>query len=93
MANFRPFSSTPKLSVQVTADPANINNGAFGDTNLTVPGFTTEMVPLVHAPALESGLIISGAKCTAAGTVVIRIHNTSGGAVDPASQSFNVIGF
>lgn len=92
MANFRPFSVTPKLSVQVTADPASINDAAFGDTSLTVPGFKTDMIPLVHAPALESGLIISGAKCTTNGTVVIRIHNTSGGVVNPASQAFNVIG-
>ena len=70
-----------------TANPDNISAGSVVDTDITVTGATTTMVPQVNAPALEGSLMMSYF-IPAADTLRIRLHNPTGGSIDPASQTF-----
>lgn len=87
------FVSIPNAHIEtVTADPASISNGAFGNTTFTVPGVSLEQTCLaVRAVVLETGLVIVGWQISAANTVIVTIYNTTGAPIDPASQAFNFI--
>lgn len=92
-SNFKGFSSVPQIVVgPITADPDNILAATVGTVSLTVPGSTPDMHFIVSAPSLEANLAVGGAYCTTAGTVVLRIVNPTVGAINPASQSFYVLG-
>jgi hypothetical protein len=91
--------ASPRFNQTVTLDPANIptyvNQTESFDTtdDPNLAGLTTDMKPLVKAPSLEAGLFIIGARVPAADTLEIDFQNFSGGAVDPASQTFEVTAF
>ena len=89
---YRGFGSTPQLIASVTADLGTCYAGYLTAANLTVPGSTPGMHFHISAPSLEDNLAIVSAVCTTAGTVVIRILNATAGNIDPASQTFYVIG-
>ncbi len=76
------FSATATLNF-----PSISSNGTESLT-MTVTGATTGSSVCLSAPStLEAGLIFSGF-VSAANTVTIRIHNTAGSAVDPASATW-----
>lgn len=86
-------SSVPQVVADITNNPASISNGATGFVSLTVAGATTQMAFAVNAPSLETGLVMGQAICKVDGTVIVPITNTTGAPIDPASQTFRVIGF
>lgn len=79
-----------QLVGSATADPGNITSGSVVDTDITVTGATTTMVPQVNAPSLENSLLMSYF-IPAADTLRIRLYNPTGGAINPASQTFYYI--
>ena len=90
---YQGFSSVPQIVVgPITIDPDSVSGSSVGAQSLTVPGAQPGMHFIVTAPSLETTLAIGGAYCTTAGTVVVRIVNPTASPVDPASQSFYVIG-
>jgi len=79
---------TKLLTATATLDFGSIAANGIGELTITVTGAATGDFAIVSAPAaLESGLTFS-AFVSAADTVKIRLHNNSGGAVDPASASW-----
>ncbi len=93
MPNFRGFSAVPQIVVgPITANPASIPAASVASLSLTVPGSTPDMHFIVTAPSLEATISLGSAACTTAGTVVVRLINPTAGAIDPASQSFYVLG-
>ena len=90
---FQGFSSVPQIVVgPITADIGECLAGYLKEADLTVPGSQPGMHFIVTAPDLEDNLAIVSAVCATAGTVAIRIMNATVGNIDPASQSFYVIG-
>lgn len=92
MPNFTGFSAVPQLVAKVTVDPDQVAGASVGAQSLTVPGSTPDMHFLVTAPSLETNLAVGGAYCTTAGTVVVRIVNPTANPINPASQTFYILG-
>ncbi len=72
-----------------TVDPASIAAGATLDVDVTVTGAD----PAVHhlnwqPPALTAGLAISFVRVKATDTLTIRLHNTTGSAIDEPSGTW-----
>jgi hypothetical protein len=79
---------TKLLTATATLDFASIAAGATAELTITVTGAATGDFVILAAPSgIEAGLMWTGF-VSAADTVKIRLHNTTGGAVDPASASW-----
>ena len=78
---------------EVTINPASIPANTALEVSQTVAGLRVGYPVLVWAPNLEANLILANAHCSAANTLKFRLLNTTGGAIDPASQPFYVVQF
>lgn len=78
---------------RVTVDPASIAAVGQGVETVTCTGVTTSDVVIgVNPPAdLTAGLIVSGARVSAADTVKIFLENQSAGAIDYASGTWQIM--
>ena len=73
---------------QATLDFPSIGSNATETLTMTVSGATVgDSVALGPPAAIEAGLTWAGV-VTAADTVTIRLHNRTGGAIDPASATW-----
>jgi hypothetical protein len=73
-----------------TVDVGSISAGAIATFTITVSGALADMqqtVQLAPPSAIESGLVWCGF-VSADDTVTVRIHNTTGGAVNPVSATW-----
>lgn len=77
----------------VAVDLPSIGAGAIGTATATVTGATVGDIVLGAASetALTAGLVVVGADVTAANTVKIAVVNTTAGAVDEASHTYDII--
>lgn len=77
-------------AVQATLDFSSISAGAIGTATITVDGATGgDLVVLGPPSSIEAGLVWSGF-VSADDTVTIRLYNTTGSPIDPASATWNV---
>jgi len=77
-------------SVTATVDPASLADGAGASTEVTVTG--AKLGDIVEVgPGVDVADVIVNAFVTAADTVTIRVQNESGGAVNLASSTWNII--
>lgn len=77
-----------------TVNPGEVAANSYLDVNI-VTSFKPAKVNdifLVVAPALDGGIVIGPGIVTTAGTVTARLQNVTVGAIDPASQTFVVVG-
>jgi len=74
-----------------TVDAANVPANDVLDVAVTVAGVRSKDFVMVHAPALEDDLGISHAWVSANNTVTVRLVNPTGGAVNPASQTWTIV--
>lgn len=84
---------TPGVACKVTFDPANILANTTSDQDIACPMVLPGYAYSVTAAALETGVIIASAKCTTAGTLSVRFANVTTGAINPASQEFEIRSF
>lgn len=78
------------LTATATLDFPSIAAGAIGSLNITVTGAVAGDSAILSAPAaLEAGLTFSWLVTT--NTVTIRLHNTTGAAIDPISASWKAL--
>ena len=76
------------LSATATLDFPSIGSNDTATLTITVTGAVAGDSVFLGVPAgLDAGLIFC-ASVTAANTVTVRMHNSSGGSVDPASGTF-----
>jgi hypothetical protein len=79
---------TKVLSSTAALDFGSIAANGIGELTVTVTGALTADTVIMAAPAaLESGFTFS-AFVSAANTITVRMHNNTGGAVDPASATW-----
>jgi len=75
--------------VDVTVDVASIPANTAPDTAVTVPGsLVGDSITVTPLGTWPVGLEQPAGRCLVAGTVQVRIGNTTVGAIDPGSQSF-----
>lgn len=78
------------LHAVATLNFGSIAANSTSELTMTVAGATTNAAVYLGAPpAIEAGLIWCG-YVSAADTVSVRIHNMTGGAIDPASADWHV---
>jgi hypothetical protein len=76
------------LSATATLDFPSIGSNGIETLTMTVTGAVAGDSVFLGVPAgLDAGLIFC-ASVTAANTVTVRLHNSSGGSIDPASGTF-----
>jgi hypothetical protein len=76
------------LSATATLDFPSISGNDTHTLTITVTGAVVGDSVFLGVPAgLDAGLIFC-ASVTAADTVTVRMHNSSGGSIDPASGTF-----
>lgn len=86
-------ASIPQFVQQVTLDPSSIGANTISTETFTITGINLDTAYNVTALSLEAGLFILEAHPTAANTLAISIWNTTTGSINPASQTFRIIGF
>lgn len=80
------------LTGSATIDFASIAAGAVATADITVTGAAAGYFVTLSAPAtLEAGLTFCGIANT--DKVTIRLHNTTGAAIDPASATWKAYAF
>jgi len=92
MAQFRSISAVPKFSQRVTLNPSNVTAASVSVETFTVTGLTLEMLVVVNAPDLETGVKVVSARVSAANTLELTFQNFTLADVNPASQAFLVVG-
>ena len=71
-------------------DFGSVSSNGTAELTMSVPGVAVGDPVFLAPPAgIETGLVWCG-YVSAASTVTIRIHNTTGGAVDPAAADWSV---
>lgn len=75
----------------VTINPASVAANTSAEQTFTVTGLTTDMVVAVNKPTTTAGLVIGGARVSAADTLAITFGNLTGSPIDPASETYTVI--
>lgn len=93
MASYN-LSYAPKWIKSTTVDAGSVSANSYLDVNI-VTSFKPAKVNdifLVVAPSLEGGLVIGPGIVTTAGTVTARLTNVTGSPINPASQTFIVVG-
>lgn len=79
---------TKVYSSTATLDFGSIGSNSTAELTMTVTGASTGDSVFLGAPStIESGLIFT-AYVSATNTVTVRVHNTSGGSIDPASATW-----
>lgn len=87
------LSITAIYKATATLDFPSIASSGSSELTMTVTGATAGQFVVLAAPAaLESGLAFSGF-VSAANTVSVRLHNNSGGSINPASASWSATVF
>lgn len=77
-----------RLAGSSTTDVASIAAGAIGTVSIAVPGAELgDMVEFGFSTPLETGLNPT-AFVSKHGTAQVNLHNTTGGAIDPASRTY-----
>jgi len=87
-------AQSPKFHQKVVFDPVSVPANSTSVQNVLTGVRKLFAMPgdhvLIDAPNLESGLEIVRVPITTPGTIPVGIKNTTGAAINPASQTFYV---
>lgn len=83
----------PRVSADVTINPASVTNATTLDVTATVKGLRKGYPVIVWAEALTANINIGNAHCSATDTLKFRLINPTAAPIDPASQTFRVVQF
>ena len=82
----------PKVSTySPSIDLANIAAASYSTQAFTVSGLNTNDVICVNPPALTTGLYLLSYRVSAADTLSLTFHNTTGSDIDEASATFKIV--
>jgi hypothetical protein len=77
---------------KVTLDASSVPAGNVQRETFTVNGLKSGLGPVVvNKPTFEAGIEVVAARVSAANTLELTFWNYSGGAVNPASQDYDVV--
>lgn len=82
----------PQFVQEVTLNPSNVTANSISEETFTVTGVRTDVMYEADALSLEAGLQLLKPTPTAANTLKLRIWNTTNADINPASQTFRIIG-
>ena len=73
-----------------TLDVGSVAANTSEEDTVTVNGLETGMYVAVNKPSLEAGLAVGNARVSAADTLAITFINSTGSAIDPASETYTL---
>ena len=79
--------------VTAALDVASVSANTTAEQTFAVQGLSTDMVVFVNKPALNAGLGVCNARVSAANTLAITFNNNTGGAIDPAAETYKIFWF
>lgn len=94
VAGFKPASNSSQAmtyikSGTIAVDPASLATLSSSETSVTISGAAVGDIVIMNPPAsLETGLAFSGARVSAADTVLVRLTNVTAGSVDGTSRTW-----
>lgn len=75
-----------------TLDPASVAANTAAEQTFTVTGVNTnDLILTINKPTATAGVGIVGWRIAAANTVGITFMNATGGSVNPASESYEIL--
>lgn len=77
--------------VQIAFDVTSVAINTTAERTFTVPGVKTGDLVFVNKPSLNAGLGICNVRVSAADTIAITYNNNTAGAIDPASETYNIL--
>lgn len=75
----------------IAVDHGSVSANSTAEKTVTVPGLKTGDFVAVNKPSHESGLGIVNARVSANNTLAIQAMNTTGSAIDEASETYTVM--
>ena len=82
------------MLVSVAVDPASVTNTQSAETSVTVKGVAVGDVVFANVPAsLETGLVFSGVRVSAADTIALRLSCHAAAPVDGSSRTWQFVIF
>lgn len=94
MAVLQKADMTGTFMITATVDPASLTTDAIGNTDITgQPVLATDLVMAIPPAALVAGVVVQSCSVPAAGTIRIRLSNTSAGTIDVASGTWQFLVF
>lgn len=94
VAGFKPASNSSQAmtyikSGTIAVDPASLATLSSSETSVTISGAAVGDIVIMNPPAsFETGLIFSGARVSAANTVLVRISNMTAGSINGAALNW-----
>lgn len=73
-----------------TLDVGSVAANTSEEDTVTVNGLDTDMFVMVNKPSLEAGLAVGNVRVSAANTLAITFINSTGSAIDPASETYKL---
>jgi hypothetical protein len=74
-------------------DVASVAANTSAEQTFTVTGVTTADKCFANKPSLTAGIVIGNCRVSATDTVAITFGNLTAGAIDPASETYNIVTF
>lgn len=74
-----------------TIDVASVAANTTSEQTFTVSGLTTDDLVIVNKPSHDAGLGIVGQRVSGTDTIAITYMNTTAAAIDPASETYDII--
>lgn len=85
------FASVARFSEKHTLDPSSINAASVSVETFAVAGLEEGAITLAELPDLEAGVVLVESRCAANDVLTLVLWNTTGGAINPASQAVYVM--
>lgn len=88
----RLYAVFPKVSTySVTIAPGAVSANTNKEVTVTVTGLNTSDIVYVNKPTMTTGIVLGGARVSAADTLAVVYGNLTAGSLTPASESYTVV--
>lgn len=77
--------------IEIALDPSAISANTVVRQTFTVAGLTLQDAVVVNPPDLVAGIEILNYRVTATDTLQITFWNTTGGSINPGSQTYTIL--
>lgn len=88
MSNLLTSNIESMAVVTITIDVASVSANTSAEQDFTVPGLRVGDMVFVNKPSVSAGLVVGNARVKQANTLSLTFGNSTGGAVNPAAETY-----
>lgn len=81
------------FAMRVSLDVASVAINTVAEQNFTIAGLLPGDFVILQKPSLSAGLGVLTARVSAANTLSVQFVNATGGAIDPAAETYQLLVF